>query len=369
MSSEPNLLVVDDQPANLALLTGLLRARGYRIRPVPSGPLALQAAELSPPDLVLLDISMPEMDGFEVCRRLKADPKLKPIPVIFLSAHGSTEDKVEGFRCGGVDFITKPFQVDEVEARVRLHLSLARLHRELAAANQELDLYAQTAAHDLRTPLHQALGFLDLIQERGDGLDAKTKTYLENVVAAILQMERLVGDLLAFAKSGRSPLHAEAVDLEFMVRDVVEQLEPQTRDRSIRWEVGALPPVTGDPTLLRLVLQNLLTNAVKFTRGQPEARIGIHALEGEPGFRVQDNGVGFDPAQAHRLFAPFQRLHASSDFEGTGLGLANVERIVRRHGGRVWAVGAPGAGATFHVALPSREPAPAPAGGGTDHEG
>ena len=165
----PNVIVVDDTPANLQLLTGMLKERGYKVRPVPSGKLALQAAKNDPPDLILLDIMMPEMDGYEVCERLKADEKLREIPVIFISALNETMDKVRAFGVGGVDYVTKPFQFEEVDARVRTHLELQRQRRKLKENYEQLrrleelrDNLVHMIVHDLRNPLTGISGFLDL---------------------------------------------------------------------------------------------------------------------------------------------------------------------------------------------------------------
>lgn len=347
-----SVLLVDDQPESLRLLVELLQDRGYLVRPVPSGRLAIQAAQRSAPDLILLDILMPELDGFAVIHQLRQLEGLADIPVIFLSAYASNEDRVAAFRCGGVDYIAKPFQAEEVEARVATHLHLAQLRRDLEAANRELELFAQTAAHDLRSPLMRILDTLELLAGCPGSVAPEARQYLDWLFQAAQRMDKLIQDLLDFSSPARAELQSQPVDLDLLVREVLAELQPAIRGRRIRWDLEPLPAVQGDPALLRLVVQNLLGNAVKFSSRTPEAVIQVLPLERDAGFLVRDNGVGFDPAKAGEVFRPFVRLHHRDDFAGTGLGLAQVQRIVARHGGRVWAEAEPGRGATFRVALP-----------------
>jgi two-component system, sensor histidine kinase and response regulator len=351
-ASPGEILVVDDQPQCLLLLLEMLQAKGYQIRPVPSGRFALQVVERTVPDLILLDIFMPDLDGFAVCRRIRGMAALHATPIIFLSASGSAEDRVSAFQCGGVDYIAKPFQPEEVEARVATHLRLARFRREQEALNRELDLFAHTAAHDLRAPLQHMVGTLDeLAQDLGEGTSRRA-----GLVADLLRSAQGMGDLiealLDFAQSGQAPLRMESVDLDRIVQACLDRLEDGIRGRRVRWRVAPLPRVWGDPSLLAMVVQNLLDNAVKFTRDRVEARIEVAPLPMGTGFLVRDDGPGFDPARACELFKPFTRLHRLEGVPGSGLGLAHVKRIVDRHGGRVWAQSDPGSGATFHVFLP-----------------
>lgn len=359
----PSILLVDDQAENLEVLQELLDAKGYHVRPVPDGPLAIQAAELAPPDLVLLDIFMPGMDGFEVCRRMRAIAGLEDVPVLFISAYGSVYDRVAAFRCGGVDYISKPFQAEEVEARVATHLTLVRLRRDLEEASRKLavsvgeaELFAQVAARDLRIPLQQAAAYagrLPGVLGTPGPQGAEASLCLDGIRQGLDSMDRLLDDLLGYSQAGRAPLRRQPVDLDGLVREARLRLDPEARSRGLRWEVAPLPAVEGDPELLGVVVQNLLANAVKFTRTVREAVVQVLPLEDGPGFLVRDNGIGFPESRAEEIFKPFRRLNRQERYEGTGLGLAQVQRIVARHGGRVWAEGAPAAGATFRVRLPN----------------
>jgi PAS domain S-box-containing protein len=684
MNTAPHnkILVVDDTTANLQLLTDLLSAHGYKVYPASDGELALEFVRATLPDLILLDIRMPGMDGFEVCRRLKAQERTRAVPLIFISILEDEGEKVRGFQAGAVDYITKPFQAEEVLARVRIHLDLrelterlehrvaqrtdalnranAQLQRQLAerekaeaalrqsetllnatqrmakvggwewdaekqvsfwtaetfrihglspqvdpqfaenaversldcydpaersvisaafqrcletgagydlevaftaadgrrkwirttatalrdqgrtvkvignimditqrkraeielarhrdnleklvrartaeleaarnraqqyldiagvilvaidahrrvtminqkgcevlqctaeeivgrdwfetfvppgvrrdvvdgfgrlmagklepveyyenpvitqngqerlvawnnallrddagnitgtlssgeditekkqvenqiialnqdlqdraaaleAANMELEGFTYSVSHDLRAPLRHIDGFIELLQRRaGCELDQSSRHYMENISDAARKMGRLVDDLLSFTHMGRNGngVTLAPVEMGSLVGAVLQDLEPDTAGRTIDWRIGDLPVVSGNEALLRTVLMNLISNALKFTRAQAEARIEIGAQpdqETETVIFVRDNGVGFEMAYADKLFGVFQRLHRVEEFEGTGIGLANVRRIVARHGGRTWAEGELDQGACFYFSLP-----------------
>jgi light-regulated signal transduction histidine kinase (bacteriophytochrome) len=226
---------------------------------------------------------------------------------------------------------------------------------ELQATNQELEAFTYSVSHDLRAPLRHVTGFAGLLgQHAGDALDDTGRRYLKTMTDAASRMGRLIDDLLAFSRMGRASMTPREVDLRQLVREATSEIAPQLADRQVEWDVGPLPQVYADPALLRPVLVNLLSNAVKYTATREVARIAVGAQEtgGEVVVHVRDNGVGFEMQYAHKLFSLFQRLHHADEFEGTGVGLANVRRIVLRHGGRTWAEGQPGVGATFYFSLP-----------------
>jgi PAS domain S-box-containing protein len=229
----------------------------------------------------------------------------------------------------------------------------------LNTVNQELEAFSYSVSHDLRAPLRHITGFAALLTRSAEGaLDSDSRRYLRVIVDAAARMGRLIDDLLAFSRVGRTPLARAMVDLDQLAREVREEVLADANGRTVRWTVASLPRIEADPVLLRLVLVNLLSNAVKYTATRAEAQIEIGARAvkyDETTFFVRDNGVGFDMQYSDKLFGVFQRLHSSDEFEGTGIGLATVRRIVQRHGGRVWAEGSVGAGATFYVSLPSRQ--------------
>jgi chemotaxis family two-component system sensor kinase Cph1 len=221
-----------------------------------------------------------------------------------------------------------------------------------------LDAFTYSLAHDLRAPLRHIHGFATILSDSyDDQLNAEGQRFLGKIIKSSKDMGVLVDELLAFARLGRQELNRDDVDLQQLVREIQQQLEPETESRAISWDIGALPNVSGDALLLRQVLLNLVSNAVKYTRKKAYARIEIGARNGgtEVTIFVRDNGAGFDMRYAEKLFRVFQRLHREEDFEGTGIGLANVRRIVERHGGRVWSEGELHQGATFYFSLPVKE--------------
>jgi len=247
---------------------------------------------------------------------------------------------------------------DRIQAQERISVlneGLRRRTEELEAANKELEAFSYSVSHDLRAPLRHIDGFVDLLSRHmGPSLDEKGHRYLATISTSARRMGALIDDLLAFSRMGRTELRQSRVDLTALVGDVVRELHEEAKGRRVEWEVDELPMVYADPAMLRLVLTNLLSNAIKYTRPRDVARIAVAAQpqNGEVVISVQDNGAGFDPTYAHKLFGVFQRLHGPDEFEGTGIGLANVRRIVGRHGGRTWAEGGVDQGATFYFSLP-----------------
>jgi len=230
--------------------------------------------------------------------------------------------------------------------------------RELQAANKELEAFSYSVSHDLRAPLRHVGGFVNILEQHlGARIDPETGSYIDSIKQAAARMAKLIDDLLAFSRFGRAALNKRVVELDRLVAEALRAIEPDARGRSIQWRIQPLPAVVADPSLLRQVLVNLLSNAVKYTRPRERAEIEVGSLPGTDGETVvfvRDNGVGFNMKYAAKLFGVFQRMHSASEFEGTGIGLANVSSIVQRHGGRVWAEAEEGSGAAFFISLPGR---------------
>ncbi|HEY5474480.1 MAG TPA: ATP-binding protein, partial [Candidatus Limnocylindrales bacterium] len=225
----------------------------------------------------------------------------------------------------------------------------------LLAANSELEAFAYSVSHDLRAPLRHIKGFTQMLEEEAvERHDASAQTLISRILRSEDRMRELIDDLLGFSRLGRCEVSRELVDPGPLVVEAIEELAPEARRRPVDWSVAALPWLDADPALLRVVLVNLLSNALKFTRGRDPARIEVFPAPGShpaPVIAVRDNGAGFAAEDAKRIFDVFQRLHTQAEFEGTGVGLATVKRIVTRHGGRIWAEAEPGVGATFFFSL------------------
>jgi signal transduction histidine kinase len=366
------ILVVDDRAANRELIATLLRHKGHVVIQRSDGEEALRAVFSERPELVVADILMPVMDGYEFVRRLRADAVAKGTHVIFYTAAFEEEDARVLAADAGVDRViykgSDPEVIlAEVEAALEAplpppgELNSARFHAEhlrvlteklvdkvnqLEEANRELDAFAYSISHDLRTPLRGIGGIANiLLEDYQAALPAEARRHLATICNGVKQMQHMIGALLEFSRLARAPVNRESIEMSRLVGAVIRDLKAEQAGRRVEFHIGELPDCRGDYDLLRQVLANLLSNALKFTRRREIACI-------EVGFRdhayfVRDNGVGFDMRHANRLFAAFQRLHRAEDYEGAGAGLAIVERIIRRHGGRVWADAEPDRGATF----------------------
>jgi signal transduction histidine kinase len=367
------ILIVDDTPANLHILAEMVKAAGHKARPTPSGPLALQAARLEAPDLVLLDIRMPEMDGYEVCRQLKADPVLRDIPVIFLSALTDETAKLEGFRAGGVDYITKPFQLDEVKARIAAHLGLRRLQTELQKSNKELatalaelreleglrDSLFHMLVHDMRSPLTVIAAALQIIHETEKGrLPEDSMSLVVQARGSVRSLIGMVNSVLDVSRmeAGRMPLEKESCDLAETARDVMRQLELLRGNRTftVRAE-GRCRPVSADRDLVSRTIQNLVGNAIRFTRSDG-GTITVEVKDTGTAARVivTDNGIGIAHEHQGLIFEKFGQVAGSGEsrIATTGLGLTFCRLAVEAHGGSIGVESEPGRGSSFWFELP-----------------
>ncbi|TAG95452.1 MAG: hybrid sensor histidine kinase/response regulator [Oscillatoriales cyanobacterium] len=418
-----NILVVDDTPENLRLLSTMLSHRGYTPRCVINGQMALRACNSNPPDLILLDIMMPEMNGYEVCEHLKNDAITRDIPVIFISAKDEVFDKVNAFAVGGVDYISKPFQFEEVLVRIESHLTLRKLqnqlkeqnvllqdeinnrlaveqilheknqilqqeissrravekaiqeqnlllqkeicnrqrvesallksNQELARSNAELEQFAYVASHDLQAPLATIASYAQLLEKRyKDQLDSQANKFIGNIVQGCTRMQTLIDDLLEYSRVGRSQKPFKPSNCNQVVEQALANLQAVIRDTQAVVSYGELPVVTGDISQLVQLFQNLVCNAIKYRHDAPPV-VSISACKQQNNwlFSVSDNGIGIAPQHQERIFQIFQRLHTQKEYSGTGIGLAICQKIVERHGGRIWVESEPGQGSTFHFTI------------------
>jgi signal transduction histidine kinase len=373
-----DILIVDDVPTNLRLLSQMLTVRGYKVRAVLNGARALAASHIAPPDLILLDIMMPEMDGYEVCQRLKMDERTRDIPVLFISALGETEDKVKGLMVGGVDYIAKPFQHEEVLARVQTHLALRNLQKslrqEIAERDKliaELDAFAHTVAHDLKNPLNLIIGYAESLTEDGEALPPEAvKDSLQAIAETALRMNNIIEELMLLSGVRKTRVEMQPLDMSGIVFEVRRRLAPLIQEYEAEISLpDAWPLALSYGPWVEEVWANFLSNAVKYGGRPPRVELGADTLpnspvntgEGRGGgmvrFWVHDNGDGISPQDQSRLFAPFERL-SQVRIQGHGLGLSIVRRIVEKLGGQVGVEsdGVPGHGSVFSFTLPGVPP-------------
>jgi two-component system, sensor histidine kinase and response regulator len=373
----PSIIVVDDTPANLHLLTGMLKERGYKVRPVPSGAFALQTAKHDPPDLILLDIIMPGMSGYEVCERLKADAQLSDVPVIFISALNETMDKVRAFSVGGVDFVTKPFQFEEVHARVATHLELRRQRGLIQQSNVQLrtleklrDDLVHMVVHDMRTPLTAIYGFLQTLQAlEGERLSEEGREFVRIALASTEELVEMVSSLLDVSKmeAGEMKLNPTPCDLHAIAGTVLAKVESLRGGRQLALRGPDAPVnVIADAELIARVFQNLLGNALKFTPDDGRVTVSIEPADDVVRVLVQDTGPGIPPDYRERIFEKFGQVEhpASRQRYSTGIGLSFCKLAVEAHGGQIGVDSEEGHGSTFWFVLPRGQDGPAstPAG-------
>lgn len=362
----PGILIVDDNPANLRLLSGMLKERGYKVRPVPSGPEALQAAQRVPPDLILLDINMPGMNGYEVCQRLKADPKLTDIPVLFISALAETSEKIKAFDAGGVDYVTKPFELNEVLVRVQTHLELRRQKRALEANCERLreleqlrDNLTHMIVHDLRSPLTAIICSLDLLNLELGSPNPEVANLVQTARSNSSRLSEMVTQLLDISRleAGKLPLRRSPCDLVKVARETLDSLSALAEAR--RLILSAPKPVTPvcDADLIRRVLGNLVANALKFTMKSGVIKLSISVVNHATRVEVTDDGPGIAPEHHQRIFEKFGQAEGMNSQHGTGLGLTFCKLAVEAHGGQIGVQSELGQGAVFWFTLPGVSPA------------
>lgn len=345
----PNILIVDDTPANVLLLVRMLTQRGYCPQPVNSGKLALEAARANPPDLILLDINMPEMNGYEVCEQLKAAAALKGIPVIFISALHETIDKVKAFQVGGVDYVTKPFQFEEVYARIQTHLQLRRLEKLR-------DDLTHMVVHDLRNPLMTIFGLLNILEfDEAKSLSDSTRKFVTLARLGAEDLRNMISSILDVSKlgAGEMKLHAEPCDLDALIRAVVAATQPLPGNRTVTiCEPHPPSTVPTDIVLIRRVLQNLLSNALRYTPSGGDIRITVTPLADEIRVAVTDAGPGIAPEYHQRIFEKFGQVEDPNNRTGTGLGLTFCKLAIEAHGGHIGVESEVGKGSVFWFTLP-----------------
>jgi two-component system sensor histidine kinase/response regulator len=404
------ILIVEDSPTQAEQLCYILEKHDYQVRAARNGIAALAMIKEERPTLIISDILMPEMDGYELCRRIKSLDDCRDIPVILLTSLSDPRDVIKGLECGADNFITKPYEEEYLISRIRyllvnryqsgerselpeLKISLAGLeycirsdrrqildlllstyeaairknkelirtkdelndlNERLKSVNHDLEAFSSTVSHDLRSPLNKiyiSCQAIEMIYE--SALDEGCKEYFRHIFNAAENMNKLISTLLEFSTLSTRELVRHQVDLSGMARDILEGSCFGAPQRRVTFQITEGITGNGDMRLLRVVLENLLGNALKYTSLKETAVIefGVKEIDGNVTYYVRDNGAGFDMSSASGLFAPFKRLHTEKEFEGFGIGLSTVQRIIQRHEGRVWAEGETGKGAVFYFTL------------------
>jgi two-component system, sensor histidine kinase and response regulator len=359
----PNILIVDDIPANLKVLSDMLKEEGYKVRPVPNGMLALQVAEREKPDLILLDIMMPEMDGYEVCRRLKANEELREIPIIFISALNETNDVVKALKYGGVDYITKPFRSEEVIARVSTHVKLHRQSIELRKLNITKDKFFSIIAHDLRGPMGGFMGLTDVLANKMYYMSmAEIQKYLESMRQSSINLFRLLENLLQWARVQQNTIPFDPTETELLpiVDETVENLHETFKTKGIEIEnnIPGKIMVFADSNMLQTVLRNFISNAVKFTSKGGKVILTAEILD-KDGVEIciSDCGIGMSQAMIDSLFQLDAKVGrpGTEGEPSTGLGLLLCKEFVEKHGGKIKVKSESGRGSSFIFTMPKKK--------------
>jgi signal transduction histidine kinase len=366
--SSGRLLIVDDEATLVTALLSTLREHGYTATGATTPGDALEVIRRQPVDVMLTDLHLPEMDGIALLRAaLEIDPS---IMVIMMTGFGTIDTAVDAMKAGAVDYVVKPFKLKSVLAILSRALAVRQLRQqneqlrkrlelrtqELEDANKELEAFSYSVSHDLRAPLRAIEGFTNsLIEDCERGVTENLPDFRRRIQRGVKRMASMIDDLLRLSTAVRAEVNRREVDLGRLTHEIMAKFHAEAPDRKVELTVADDMIAFGDPGLLQLVLENLLANAWKYSGRTEVAKIavGVKRDPQETVFSVRDNGIGFNMADAGKLFVPFQRLVSANHFEGTGIGLATVQRIIRRHGGRVWAEAEAGRGATFSFSLPN----------------
>ena len=355
-TNKATILIVDDVPTNLKLLMSFLSDLNFSVRVAQDGQDALDQVAYEKPDLILLDIMMPPgIDGFETCRRLKANENSRDIPVIFMTALADTLDKIKGLELGAVDYITKPFQQEEVLARINAHLTIKKQQELLQQQNSELEAFAHTVAHDLKNPLGVIIGFSNIVNKAlVSSIDSKYYEYLVKIQQTSQKMANIIDALLLLASARSQTVEMKPLNMSEIVTNVQQRLTEMIKEYQAEIiKPTSWPVAQAYAPWIEEIWVNYISNALKYGGKPPRIELGANPEPDENGyitFWVRDNGQGLTEEEQKNLFIPFTRINQIS-VEGHGLGLSIVQRIVEKCGGKVGVESKIGKGSTFYFSL------------------
>ncbi len=364
LNDAPNkVLIVDDTPANLDVLYKTLKEENYDISVAKDGVKALNSVPKFRPHLILLDIMMPVMDGFETCQKLKENETTKDIPVIFLTAKSEKKNVIKGFDLGAADYITKPFDHEEVLARVKNQLKInslrennKRTHRELERLNQDIKALSAIASQDLKEELKKVKYLGEYLKrEYKSGLDDEGQSYLEDIEMIASQLSYLTDSFLDYTKIIKDAKTFQETDLNDLAEQAIDYLENLIQETQGTINLCSLPTITAEPFLMRRLFQSLISNALTYHRNAEPPVVDIHSRQTSTGsweIAIIDNGVGFDRKYVESVFNSFEHIEVRKSFEGIGMGLAICKKIVDYHGGTITAQNRPTHGTAIVITIP-----------------
>lgn len=350
-----NILIVDDSPEHIRIASFILKDLGYPIRVANNGTTALKLIEHQIPTLVLLDVQMPEFDGFKVCDIIKTNPLYQDIAIIFMTSNQDEDSIQKGFLIGAQDYVVKPYKASELIARVNTHIKLTSQASSLKYAYKELDQFCHTVSHDLKSPLHVIKQLSSLLGlELESTLSEDAKEIMQRIDNKSNEIILMIERLLEFSKMGQLECNFTNIDLTYIFKETMDELTSLEPSRKVKFTSDQLPIIYGDETLLRFLAQNILSNALKFSSQNHMSTIDISFRKLKDAYEIliKDNGVGFDMKYSNKLFHVFERLHSKEEFDGSGVGLAIVQKIIQRHNGFVSIYGELNKGTTVTLTFP-----------------
>lgn len=354
---QPEVLLIDDEPQQIHLVASILQEKMFKVKVLVNANEVFAFLEEKIPDLILLDIMMPEINGIELCKQIKADTRFASIPIIFLTAISDSETIINAFSAGGQDYVSKPVNERELLARVEVHLELKCKAEKLEEAYREIESFNYMVCHDLKSPLFAIKSLVRFLNDEFHTCSEEdARRFLSGLNEKATESIQLIEKLSELSKVSSEPLSKENINMKELFVDLLVTLVEENKDRDINYSISTLPQVSGDRILLKQVVYNILSNAFKYTSPRKYSIVDIEYIENneEHVFCVSDNGVGFNMTYSNRLFNMFHRLHTKKDFEGTGTGLAIAKKIVTRHGGKIWIESELDKGTKVFFSLPLR---------------